>query len=63
MNLKIGFYYKIVIKVESVILTYTAKILSFDDSFISFQDKFDKVYSYNKNNIISYTEIGESLND
>lgn len=44
--------YTIVIN-KGVILTYTAKIISLDDTFITFIDKFNKTYTYNKNVVVS----------
>jgi hypothetical protein len=56
--MKIGESYKIVIDVDSRVLTYTATIISDDGIFITFKDKFGKTFSYNRKNIISFEEVG-----
>ncbi len=57
MNLKVGNSYKIILKVDQAILTYSCKLTSEDEHFISFIDKFNQSYTYNKNIIISIQEI------
>ena len=49
--------YIIRIDVDNKIFTYTAKIISEDNTFITFIDKNKKTFSYNKNKIISFEEI------
>jgi len=56
MNLEIGKFYKIVISVNNNVLTYTCKITAISDTFVSFIDKFDKEYTYNLNNVVSFEE-------
>ena len=51
--------YKLRIEVMKEELKYTATIVDIDDTFITFKDKFGKILSYNKNNIISFEEVGE----
>lgn len=57
MSLEVGHSYKLVIEINSNILTYTCTIIDIDDIFVSFLDKFGKEYSYNKKLIISYEEV------
>ena len=57
MNFKIGSTYKIVIDIHGKILTFTGEIISEDDNFITFTDKYNKTYTYNKNNLISCEEV------
>ena len=51
--------YKIVVKVNERLLTYTGTIKEIDDNFITFSDKFNQTFSYNKSNIISFEEVRE----
>lgn len=51
--------YIIRIEVNGKFLTYTCKIISEDSNFVTFEDKFGKVYTYNKNNIVSYEGVRE----
>ena len=55
--MKLGESYKITVSVNERVLTYTAKIISEDETFITFTDKFNSTFHYNKNNIISVEEI------
>lgn len=57
MEMKINEKYILVFKVNDKILTYTGKIISIDDLFITFRDKFGKIISYNKLNLISFEEV------
>jgi len=57
--MKIGDTYKIVVKVNERLLTYTGTIKEIDDNFITFSDKFNQTFSYNKSNIISFEEVRE----
>lgn len=63
MVLEVGCSYKISIKINEKILTYTCKVTSLDDIFISFIDKFGKEYNYNKNLIIGFEPIEEVKNE
>lgn len=38
-------------------LVFTAKIISIEDNFITFTDKFGKILTYNKKNMISAEEV------
>ena len=49
--------YIIRIEVDGHSLVYTGTIISEDDFFITFKDKFDGVYTYNKNKFISFKEV------
>ncbi len=60
--MNIGDTYIIRIKVEGRLFTYTGKVTSEDDNFITFIDKYGKTFSYNKDNIISFEEVGEDGN-
>ena len=51
--------YKLRLEVMNEELRYTATIIDIDDTFITFKDKFGKVLSYNKANIISAEEVAE----
>lgn len=42
--------------INNSLLTYTGKIVRFDDIFVVFEDKFGKEISVNKNTIQSYEE-------
>jgi hypothetical protein len=53
MELIKGNSYIIQFNVNGVTLTYHCVITSIEDSFITFRDKFGKILTYNKNNIIS----------
>ena len=57
MKLEIDKKYIITLDIGGKILTYTGLITDVDEVFISFTDKFDKDFSYNKNNIVSYEEV------
>lgn len=57
MGLVVGKHYKISLKINNNILTYTCKIISQDEIFISFVDKYGKEYNYNKNLIIGFEPI------
>ncbi len=57
--MKLNSFYKIVIKVEDRVLTFTGKIISEDSSFITFIDKYGKTLAYNKNNVISCEEVSQ----
>jgi len=49
--------YIIRIEIDNRIYTYTGKIISEDSDFITFLDKYEKVWTYNKKNIISFEEL------
>lgn len=55
--MNIGDTYIIRIEVEGRLFTYTGKILEDKEGFITFEDKYNKTFSYNKNNIISFEEV------
>lgn len=57
MSLLVGKKYLLTIIVGEKILNYTALVTSIDSRFVSFKDKFGKEYSYNLDNILSYTEV------
>ena len=57
MEMNINGQYIIRIEVNNKFLTYTCKLLSEDLHFITFEDKFGKIYTYNKNNVVSYEEV------
>ena len=59
MKLEVGSAYKIVVEVNNSILTFSCKIISADDNFVTFTDKFDKTYTYNLKNIISFELVKE----
>jgi len=51
--------YIIRVLINGKLLTYTGKIIEFDDFFVCFLDKFGTRVSVNKNNIQSYEEVRE----
>ena len=55
--MKINEKYILVFSIEGRILTFTGKIINEDDRFVTFKDKYDKVLTYNKNNLVSFTEL------
>lgn len=55
--MEIGKKYKIVIEIAGKELTYTAEIISKEDGFVTIEDKFGNIYNYNKNKIVSFTEL------
>lgn len=57
MRLRVGASYIIQININGTLLTYTCKVVAIDGNFVSFIDKFDKEYTYNLNNVISFEEI------
>jgi len=57
--MNIGDTYIIRIEVEGRLFTYTGKIISEDDDFVTFTDKYNKTFSYNKKNIISFEEVSK----
>ncbi len=54
-------FYKICFNVGGKTLTYTVEIISDDENFVTFKDKFGKILTYNKLNIISSEEIGSAI--
>ena len=50
-------FYKICFDIGGKIITFTCEIIDEDDSFVTFKDKFGKILTYNKSNIISYEEV------
>jgi len=57
--MKIGTQYIIRIGVDGRTLVYSCTLLEEEDNLITFRDKFGKVLSYNKANIISAEEVME----
>ena len=57
MNLEIGKYYKLRIKVGDRILTFTCRILKIDVDFITFEDKYNETHSFNRSTVLSYMEV------
>lgn len=57
--MKIGSTYKIVVDINSRVLTFTGRITSEDERFISFIDRDGKLLTYNKDKIISFEEVEE----
>lgn len=55
--MKINEKYILVFSIEGRILTFTGKIINEDDRFVTFKDKYDKILTYNKNNLVSFTEL------
>ena len=62
MILKVGYSYKIILKINNTTLTYSCKIIDVDENFVFFVDKFGKKYTYNKNLIIAIEEIEDGWN-
>ena len=50
-------FYKICFDIGGKIITFTCEIIDSDDSFITFKDKYGKILTYNKTNIISFEEV------
>jgi len=51
--------YIIRIRIQERVLTYKCLLLDEDDFLITFKDKFGKIYTYNKGDILSAEEISE----
>lgn len=50
--------YRINVEISGNTLTYNnCKILGEDDTWVEFSDKFDVIYKYNKNKIVSMEEL------
>lgn len=49
--------YKIIIEINTAILTYYCKVISDDDDSVTFIDNRNKTYTYNKRCVLSSTEL------
>jgi len=60
MTLKVGSKYILRFKINEKELFYIATVIDDDGMIITFEDKYDKVYSYNKNLLLTAEEIEDS---
>lgn len=62
MEFSIGKFYKIVFQVGNNALSFSCEIIEVDNNFITFRDKYGKILTYNKSNIISSEEVENGNN-
>lgn len=58
MEIEVGSSYVIIFDVAGKYLTFNCRIVSNEGDFITFIDKFGKILTYNKKNIVSVEEVG-----
>jgi len=49
--------YKLIFRIGEKTLTYTAEVISLDNGFVTIKDKFNQIYNYNQNCLISYEDV------